>query len=86
VRIEIDVTADGCSIDEMLFGLGIHVLAEVVAAGDGTNLGLAVWPERRSPVELLGDVAARNEFACQLVAAHDIPAAKVVILGGAERP
>src|SRR3984893_4456374 len=53
VGIEVGVIADCGAVDDVLFGLGIKVLAEVVSPGDRPVLRVACRPQGRLMVNLL---------------------------------
>src|SRR3984885_9872751 len=58
VGIEVGVIADGGAVDDVLFRLGVQVLAEVVAPGDRPVLRVPCRSQRRLMVNLLAVVNA----------------------------
>src|ERR1700733_15803804 len=67
IGIEVEVIADGGAIDDVLFRLGIQVLAEVVAPGDRPVLGVTRRPQRQLTGKLLAVVNAGGYFGRPLV-------------------
>ncbi len=84
--IQVHVVTNRRAVDDVLLGLGIEELIEVVASRDSPVLGVASWPESRLMIEKLRVIDPGGELAGQFVAGHSVPGSVVNIPRLSENP